>query len=331
MPRKIHFTFACGDYEIARPLRDGRVQPDGIELTVLSEASSRDRTWRIDRASEVDICEFNVCGYFMARASDHPFIALPVFLHRRFRHGFIFVNTKKGIKSPKDLIGKRVGSAHTFPPANNVWMRGILEEHYGAPVRSMTHVVDNFDDVPFEPAPDMNIEVNRSGKPMEQMLLDGDLDALYAPSTPEEFLRGDPRIGRLFADPKAEEISYFKKTGIFPIMHATLIRQDIVEKYPWVPTILTRAFEDAKRMAYGRVSNPRTVPLAFWVDAWEEQNRLMGPDPWRYGMDDYNKKSLGAALRYTQGQGLTKKNLGVEEQFCKVDETTLRQRFGYGA
>jgi hypothetical protein len=180
-------------------------------------------------------------------------------------------------------------------------MRGILEEHYGAPVRSMTHVVDNFEDVPFDPTPDMNIEVNKSGKSMEQMLLDGDLDALYAPSTPEPFLKGDKRIGRLFADPKQEEIAYFKKTGIFQSCATLILRRSLINTLG--ATILVRAFENISAWLWPRVS--RACRRSGSTRG--EQRALMGPTvALRHGQSTRNRS---VPTRYAAGA--TKKNLGV--------------------
>src|SRR5262245_30865217 len=132
MAAKLKLTVACGDYEIVRAIKDGVVEADGIELILLTEMVPRERHWRLARKMEFDVCEENVGAYFMARDQDDPLTAIPVFMHRRFRHGFVFVNTAAGITVPKDLVGRRVGGTN-FQPASNIWMRGILEEHYGVP------------------------------------------------------------------------------------------------------------------------------------------------------------------------------------------------------
>ena len=131
MAGRLRLSFACGDYEIMRPLVEGRVQPDGIELICLT-MESRERHARMAREFQFDVCEYNVGHYFMAREQDEPLTAIPVFGHRRFRHGFAFVNAKAGIKTPKDLIGKRVGGTEFPAGGYSIWLRGILEEHYGA-------------------------------------------------------------------------------------------------------------------------------------------------------------------------------------------------------
>ena len=230
---KLKLTVACGDYEIVRALKEGAVQADGIELVMLTGMGSRERHWRMARKHEFDVCEVNIGAYFMARDQGEPLTAIPVFLHRRFRHGFVFVNAKAGIREPKDLIGKKIGGTN-FQPASNIWMRGILEEHYGVPHKSITWVVERSEDVPFTPPKDLRIEMIAPGKRLDVMLAEGEIPAMLSPDLPRLFLQGDKRIVRLFPNYKDIEIAYFRKTGIFPIMHVTAIKQEIVDKYPWV-------------------------------------------------------------------------------------------------
>jgi 4,5-dihydroxyphthalate decarboxylase len=284
----------------------------------------RERHWRLARKMEFDVCEENVGAYFMARDRGDPVTAIPVFLHRRFRHGFVFVNTNAGIKSPKDLIGKRVGGTN-FQPAGNIWMRGILEEHYGVPHREITWIVDRSEDVPFTAPPGLRIEMKTSPKSLSDMLADGDLPAMISPTIPRPLALGDKRLGRLFPNYKEIEIDYFRATGIFPIMHVTTIKQEIVDKYPWVTTNLVKAFEQAKLAAYRRVANPRMVPLAWVRTAVEEQEAILGRDPWAYGLTPANRKNLETIQRYTHQQGMVSKVRPLEELF---DDTDLGDSVG---
>ncbi len=231
---RLQLNFAAGGYDFVRPLADGTVKPDGIDLIVLGGMGSGERHHRMGHGQEFDLCEFNAAAYFAARDRDLPWMALPVFLHRRFRHGFVFVNPQKGIASPPDLRGKRLGGP-TFLAAGNVWMRGILEEHHGAPHREITWFVERDDAVDFTPPSGLRYERVPEGVRAEKMMLDGDLDGLLSPDLPHAFLSGDKRMARLFAANKEAEIAYFRATGIFPIMHVTLIKREIVERHPWVP------------------------------------------------------------------------------------------------
>ena len=318
MSEKLRLTVACGDYEIVRALKEGAVKADGLELVMLTGMGPRERHWRMARKAEFDVCEGNVGAYFMERDHGAPLTAIPVFLHRRFRHGFLFVNAKAGIREPKDLIGKKVGGTN-FQPASNIWMRGILEDDYGLPHRQVTWVVERSEDVAFTPPKDLRIEMIAPGKKLDEMLAEGEIPAMLSPDLPKLFLKGDPRIVRMFPNYKEIELAYFRKTGIFPIMHVTTIKQEIVDKYPWVPTNLVKAFEAAKAIAYRRIANPRVVPLAWVRTAVEEQERLLGPDPWVYGLGAANRKNLETVLRYTHQQGMISRTWPLDELFADTD------------
>ncbi len=313
----LKLTVAYGDYEITRAMTDGRVKPDGIELAPDTRYGPRDRHWAMARDNAFDVCEFNACAYFMARDRGFPWTALPVFCHRRFRHGFVFVNPASGVKTPKDLIGKRIGGTN-FQPAGNVWIRGILEEEFGVPHKSIHWFTERGEDIDFTPREGLRITRIREDQNLNDMLLNGEIDARMEPEFPEPYLSGDPRCARLFDNCKDVETEYFQRTGIFPIMHVTVIRKEIVDRHPWVPASLFAAFNKAKDIAYKRVANPRVVPLAFWSYALEEQNRLLGRDPWQYGLTPANRKNLEAAVRFTNMQGLTSRRWPVDELFEKL-------------
>ncbi len=321
---KLTLTVAAGDYDIIRPLKEGLVEAAGLELIFLTDMGPRERHWRLARKTEFDVCEENVGAYFIARDQNHPITAIPVFLHRRFRHGFVFINTAAGIKSPKDLIGREIGGTN-FMPAGNIWMRGILEERYGVPHRTITWVTDRSEDIAFDAPSDLRIEMKKSAKSLNDMLADGDIPAMISPTIPRPFALGDKRIARLFPDYKQVEIDYYRETGIFPIMHVTTIRQEIVDKYPWVTTNLVKAFEASKQMAYQRVKNPRMVPLAWVRTAVEEQQEILGSDPWQYGLTDANRKNLETIQRYVHQQGMVSKLRPLEELF---DDTDLGDSVG---
>ena len=318
MSAKLKLSVACGDYEIIRALKDGTVQADGLELVILTSHGPRERHWRMARNLEYDVCEFNVGAYFMAREYGVAISSLPVFLHRRFRHGFAFVNVNSGIKTPKDLIGKRVGGTN-FQPAGNIWLRGILEEQYGVPHQSITWVVDRSEDVEFTAPPGLKIEMIAAGKHMDTMLAEGEIPAMINPYIPRPIVNDDPRVTRLFSDYKQVEREYFRQTGIFPIMHVTTIKREIVEKYPWAAVSLAKAFEKAKQLCYQRVVNPRIVPLAWFSHQWDEERKVLGADPWAYGLGEANRKNLQTIIRYCHQQGLIKKEMPIEELFVDTD------------
>ena len=318
MAAKLRLSVACGDYEIVRALKEATVEPDGIELIMLTDMGPRERHWRMARKAEFDVCEANVGAYFMERDQGAPLTAIPVFLHRRFRHGFLFVNPAEGVRDPKDLIGKQIGGTN-FQPASNIWMRGILEEEYGLPHRQVTWLVERSEDVAFTPPKDLRIEMIAPGKRLDEMLAQGEIAALLSPELPRLFLQGDKRIVRLFPNYKELELGYFRRTGIFPIMHVTTIEQEIVAKYPWAPTNLVKAFEQAKHIAYRRIANPRVVPLAWVRTALEEQEAVLGRDPWAYGLTPANRKNLETVQRYTHQQGMIGEMLPLHALFADTD------------
>jgi 4,5-dihydroxyphthalate decarboxylase len=315
--KKIPLTLACGDYEIIRALKEGQVEPDGIDLTVLTEMDSTTRHWRFIRNRDFDLAETSASSYVVARDRGEPATALPVFLHRRFRHGFVFINTTKGIKSPKDLIGRRVGIKSFLVTAGH-WMRGILEHEYGVPHKSLQYFAELDEDIDFTPPADLNITRLPHDRSVEKMLAEGELDAVIHSSIIKPIAARDPRVSRLFPDFKAEEIAYYKKTGIFPIMHVMGIKQEIVDKHPWVPINIFHAFQRAKAIAMARMANPRIVPLAWYREAWEEQEEIMGPDPWEYGLGERNRHNIATLAGYSHEQGLTRRLLTADDLFVSV-------------
>ncbi|MCS0497256.1 ABC transporter substrate-binding protein [Ancylobacter sp. MQZ15Z-1] len=326
MTKKLELTLACGDYEIIRPLKEGVVRPDGIELNILTGADSATRHWRFLRNGEYDVAECSASSYIAARDRDMPFRALPVFPHRRFRHGFIFTNTSKGITKPTDLIGKKVGVKFYLVTAT-LWLRGILEHEYGVPHQSIEWFAELDEDISFTPPPGVKLTRLPDDKSVEAMLAEGELDAVLHPDIIDPIVQRDPRVGRLFPDYKAEEQVYFERTGIFPIMHVLGLKQELVEKYPWVVPNLYQAFDEAKNIAMKRMRNPRLVPLAWYQEAWDEQERLLGPDPWEYGLSDANRHNFETLVGYSYEQGLIGRRIPLDELFLPVSQGRKRGKF----
>jgi 4,5-dihydroxyphthalate decarboxylase len=307
--RRLKLTLSCGLYELTRALADGEVEPHGIELIVLTDDPFR--IYSLRRLGEVDVGEFNVTEYLRARENGHPLSALPIYPHRRFRHGYYWVNTGAGVREPSDLIGRRGGITGTTPAAG-VWMRGILQDHHGVPLDGVAwheNELEPMDGSPFVPAP---LTVT------DETLLAGDVELLLTPRVPAAFEGGDPRIARLFPDHVERSIAYYRETGIFPIMHVLTIREEILERHPWVAESLYTAFEQAKRLGYQRVANPRLTPLAFFEAAWEQQRDLLGPDPWAYGLGEANRHNLETIVRYTREQGRITREPPLSELFVSV-------------
>jgi 4,5-dihydroxyphthalate decarboxylase len=312
---KLRLTIMTGQYDIVRALYDGRVQPKGIELVPGAYPGTRSIHDQVAHGKACDINEYNGGHYVVQKAHGRADItAIPVFLHRRFRHGFIYINTSKGITKPSDLAGRRV-ACRSIGAAAAYWMRGHLEEH-GAPHRSITWVIQDPDEA-SEQAPTMKIEVLPKGKKFETMVLEGEVDAIIMPNVFEAHAKGDRRVARLWPNYQEVEIDYYKRTGLFPIMHVTTVPTAIVAKHPWVVESLTVAFEEAKQLAFQRLANPRNVPLAFCHTYREEEAALLGPDPWEYGLSELNQRNYGTLVRFVHDQVLDGKQPTLQDLFAK--------------
>jgi 4,5-dihydroxyphthalate decarboxylase len=314
---KLPLTLACGDYEIVRALKEGTVKPEGIDLNILTGMDSTTRHWRFLRNGDFDVAEVSGSSYLVARDQGMAVDALPVFLHRRFRHGFIFINTTKGIREPSDLAGRKIGLKQ-FQSTALVWLRGILQHEYGVPLETIEWFCELDETINFEGVSRLNIVRLPHDSSVEQMLAEGELDALLHPDLIRPLLDKDPRVARLFPDYRQEELAYYQKTGIFPIMHVLGIKRDIVEKNPWVAINLFHAFDESRKIAMKRLANPRIVPLVWYREAWEEQESIFGDDPWDYGLSKQNETTLSTLVAYAHEQGLTKRKLPLDELFLNV-------------
>ncbi len=319
-------TLACWDYDRTRALMDGSVRPQGIALTYrnLFVAETFERMVR-DR--EFEVAELGLTFYVGTLGlAPPPFIAIPVFPLRFFRHSAIFVNTHSGIEAPRDLIGRRVGELFTYGHDAGIWAKGILSDEYGVPVDSVTYYVGGLDRyarwdwLPFSPPPHVRVHQLAQGQTLDQMLDRGEIDALYSAIVPPALLRGSGNVRRLFPNYEAVERDYFRRTGIFPIMHTVVIRRDVYEAHRWVARALYDAFCTAKeRAAELYRQGERFMHGMFmipWLTAHREENRqLLGDDPWPYGLEP-NRKALDTFLRYHHEQGLSRRRFTPEELFA---------------
>jgi len=249
----------------------------------------------------------------VARDRGCNYNAIPVFPHRRFRHSYMVKRTGCGIEKPSDLNGKRV-ALDTLQNSAGLWMRGILQDHYGVDLKTIEWWCQEEEDVPFEPAKWMKLKRVPEGKNVDQMLLDAELEAALYPEVLPSIRNSSPKVALLFPDPKAAEIDYYKKSGIFPIMHTVVIKNHILEKDPWVAMSLVQAFQRAKEVCFERMRDPRSFALVWVQDLMREQKEIFGADPWPYNLDD-NRKDLEAAIRYEYEQGMIKKKPEIEDLF----------------
>ena len=276
---KLKLTFGCWNYDRTRGLMDGSVQPDGIDLNYLN-MPVEETFFRMLRNREFDAAEMSLSSYTMSCFKDpQPFIAIPVFPSRFFRHSCIYVNANSGIKSPKDLIGKRIGNPE-YQMTAPVWIRGILSDHYGVPVDSVTYFTGGEEEPNRSEKlkldlPD-NIRVERIGpeKTLSQMLYDGEIDALYTARMPSSYRKGDGKVTRLFENYVDVEREYFKETGLFPIMHTVVVRREIYEANRWVAQSLYKALVESQRRTYEDLNETAALKAMLpWLNSHVEEVR----------------------------------------------------------
>jgi hypothetical protein len=316
----LRLTLACGDYDRTRPLEEGDVRADGIELTYL-RLPVEETFFRMLRHREFELAEMSLSSYVVTLQHEpSPFVAIPVFTSRMFRHGSVYCHAQSGIDGPEDLRGKRVGTPE-YQLTACVWVRGILAEHYGVPVDSVTYLTGGQETPGRIEKQSLDVPVDIRGIPpdrtLSSMLAAGEIDALHTPRIPRPFAAGDPRVRRLFPDVVAAEKSYFARTGIFPIMHVVVMRRDVYTAYPWVAQSLSKAFVEAKRVATERIYDSSALRfMEPWLNQHLEQARdLLGDDYWSYGLDA-NRDVLSTFLGYHHEQGLSQRLLTPEELFA---------------
>ena len=312
-------ALACWDYDRTRGLADGRIVPEGVELTYLP-LSPEETFFRMLRHREFDAAELSLSSYVLSLEAERPpFAAIPVFPSRAFRHSGIYVNAERGIREPGDLAGGRVGVAE-YQLTANVWIRGILAERHGLEVDSVTYVTGGLEQpgriekLAIELPASVRIERAPEDRTLSSMLDAGELDAIYSPRAPSTF--GNGRVVRLFADWPAVEKEYFRATGIFPIMHVLAIRRELHEEAPWIARSLYKAFDAALAEVRPQLHEVAALKYALpWVAAHaEETEALMGPDPWAYGVEA-NRHVLATFLRYSADQGIARTRREPESLF----------------
>lgn len=267
------------------------------------------------RHEEFDVCEFSLGTYLLTHQAGRPFVAIPVFPHRRFRHSYVFCRNDAGVETPADLAGKRIG-LDSLQNTAGLWMRGILQDSHGVPLKSIQWWTQEEEDIPVELSVNLSVERVTSGTDLDAMLSRGELEAVIYPEILPSFAKGSRKVRRLFKDHKQAEKEYYQKTGLFPIMHTVVIHRRILDRHPWVPVNLLKAFRSAKEQAYRQLEDPRRLALVWVRELLEEQRQLMGPDPWPYNLKD-NRLALETLIRYAFEQGLLKRKPHAEELFVE--------------
>ena len=318
-------TLACGDYDRTRPLAAGDVRPAGVELTVLA-LEVEEIFFRMVQFAEFDASELSFGSYLVslaraeAEGAEPPFVAIPAFPSRSFRHSGIYVN--RAIQTPADLRGATVGVAE-YQLTANIWIRGILQEHYGVPFESVRyrtgglHAPGRVEKQPLALPASVDIAPIGPGQTLSAMLADGEIDAIYSPRTPSCFTAGRPGVRRLFGDYRGEEHRYWDRTGIFPPMHVVALRGDVYRRDRWLARSLLDAFEQARRIARDRLADTAALACMLpWLSAEVASTAgVMGTDYWTYGVQG-NETAIDALARYAHLQHLIPRPFGVEELFA---------------
>ncbi len=319
---RLQLSFACWDYDRTRALMDGRVKVDGIDLNYLN-LPVEETFFRMARFREFDVAEMSLSSYCVTLSKpDRPFIALPIFPSRFFRHSCIYVNANSGIKEAKDLIGKKIASPE-YQMTAPVWIRGILQDHYGVPIDAQPYLFGGEEEPGRIEKMSLKLPDNIKVSPIEphqtltQMLYDGEIDALYTARMPSSFLKGDGRVKRLFENYQEVERNYYRETQIFPIMHTVVIRREVYEANRWIAQSLTKAFIESQKMTYEALNETAALKtmLPHLTAQVEETKREFGDDWWPYGLEK-NLKTLETFTRYHHEQGLSPKKLNVQDLFA---------------
>ena len=315
------------DYDRTHALADGTVRPDGIDLNFMVLPTIEDVFWRTARYQDFDSSEFSFQSYLVSKANDPdgalPLVAIPIFPSRMFRHSAIYVNTHSGIEKPEDLNGKSVGVPE-YQMTAATWARGILQHEYGVHPEDVKvwrtgglEQAGRVEKLALDLPARVKVEPIPVDRTLSEMLDKGEIDGLITARMPSCFTKGSPNVKRLFEDYAAVEKEYYKRTGIFPIMHVAVIRQDIYEANRWVARNLYRAFDEAKNIALTRAYEGGLLQFTMpWLlPAIEEQRSIFGTDPWPYGVA-HNLKTIEALVQYSYEQGLSKRKVDVEELFA---------------
>jgi 4,5-dihydroxyphthalate decarboxylase len=322
---RLSLTLACCRYDRTEALRSGDVQVEGVDLNLLTLAHGREIFDRMVGGLEFDASELSISEFIsLAGTGNSPFVAIPVFISRVFRHGFVFVNTRSGIRTPKDLEGKRVGLP-LYTQSAALWVRGHLSSQYGVNLDTVKWVQGAVENAgthgkPFAPPllKPVPIEQNASGHSLDELLATGEIDALIGSRKPAS-LGKNPDVVRLFPNYREVERDFFRKTRIFPIMHLIAIRRDVHEKHPWFANSLYRAFVESKKRARTRLyyAGSLVTMLPWQLADVEEIEDVFDGDAFPYGVEP-NRPTLEALVRHMVEQNFIAKPIPIEELFVPL-------------
>jgi 4,5-dihydroxyphthalate decarboxylase len=317
-------TFACGLYDRMTALYTGEVRPAGIDLNFIAVNDPRALFDRMAARQEFDASEMSTSEYVSRFAAGKcPFVAIPAFPSRMFRHGFITVDSRV-VKTPKDLEGKRIGiQLYTMTAA--VWIRGLLQHDHGVDLSTVQWVEGAIEEprphgnpTVLPPLKPISIVANTSGKSLSELLEAGDIQAVVGADVPSA-IRRVPHVKRLFPDFRAEEKAYYRRTKIFPIMHLVVLRREFHERHPFAATSLFNALEESRSLAQRRM---RYIGALRYMLPWlpaelDEIDEVFGGDPWPYGIEP-NRPTLEALVRFLADQSMIAAPVKLEDLFVPV-------------
>ncbi len=317
---KLQLSIAMGDYDRTRALLDGSVQIDGVD-PVCMLLSPEETFFRAFRGVEFDISELSFSSYLVkASKGESPYIAVPVFLSRAFRHTSIWVR-KDRIKKPEDLKGKRIGVPE-YQLTANVWARAILQDDFGVSPADIKWVRGGIDTpgrpekIKLQLPADVQLENAPEGMTISDMLDRGEIDGFIAPRPPSGAALCNPNVGWLFDDPTATAKDYYRRTGVFPIMHVVGVKKELAQRHPWLPGAVLKAFTQAKAVALEKLADTSAtkVTLPFVEEQLKAARDAMGNDYWAYGVAA-SRRTLETFVRHHFAQGLSSRLMSVDEIF----------------
>lgn len=322
-------TIATWDYDRVRPLIDGRVRVEGCDVNYITMPVEE----CFERAyfhGEFEVAEIGFSPFLIALSrGPTPYVAVPAFLSRMFRHSAVYIRTDRGIDGPSDLRGKRIGVPE-YQMSAVMWFRGYLRDEFDLEANDVNWVQAGLETPGRRDKFPLNLPegfplISCNKTTLSKMLADGELDGVISARTPSCFNNGHPQIRRLFPDYRSAERDYFKKSGIFPIMHALGIRRDIYERNRWLAASLYKAFLQAKRISDAELVETTALKVGLpWVTAeYEATTEIMGQDFWSYGVEK-NRKVLDTMARYSYEQGLAVRLLAIEEMFAEGNLSETR-------
>lgn len=318
--RPLPISFACTVSDRTRPLLEGRVAIEGCELERIT-GEPEDLFARALRSEEFDVTELSLSSYLIVvgRRSS-PYLAVPAFPSRAFRHSAVYVRTDRGIDRPEDLVGRTVGVPE-FQQTAALWIRGILADRHGVPPSAIRWRSGGLEHpgaeerIPVEVHEGIDLQPIDGTSTLSAMLAEGRLDGLVSPRPPSCFEAGDPIVRRLWPDHRAEERRFYRDTGLFPIMHVVAIRRSLADRYPWLAANVFRGFAEAKRLAIHDLEQTNFLRVTLpWIEL-DTVRALMGDDYWPYGLAA-NRPELESAIRWSVEEGLSPRSLDPSELFA---------------